>query len=127
MNNSSDSVLKTVSVSRTVFYTSLIFMLSPALLILSSQKWLEQLVGWFFMIGAFLMLVSWIAPASFLFSKRPELALAWLAGLRITGYSFKAWEQLSKRERLLITIQSVATFVVAAVGVILIISNLFTR
>ena len=115
--------LKLVSISRRIFYASVIFMLSPVLLFISTNSWLEFIAGRLFLIGAILMLISWVTPGIFVFLGMPSLTLAWLKGMTPLGYSVRPWDKLSSSEKISIYFYSMVTFIAAIAIVILTILN----
>ena len=99
-------------------------MLSPGLLFISINRWLELIVGWLFLVGVILMVISWITPSIFIFLGMPSLTLAWLKGITPTGDTVKSWGELSGGEKTSLYVYSIVTFFVA-IGVILRILNIY--
>lgn len=98
-------------------------MLSPVLLFISTNSWLELIVGRLFLVGAILMLIGWVAPGIFLFLGMSSLTLAWLKGMTPIGNSVKPWDKLSTGEKISIYFYSMIIFFIAISIVVLTILN----
>ena len=119
-----DVFLKLVFMSRRVFDSSVIFMLSAVLLFISTNSWLEFLVGRLFLVGAILMLLRWMVPGIFIFFGKPSFTLAWLQGLTPNGRAAKSWDKLSVGEKVSIYSYSMIIFFVAVSVVVVTILNM---
>lgn len=108
--------LRIVKTSR-VFNLLLVLLLFPggiALGVILNTKWLG-------LIAMFLLCVSGIIPALFIFINTPWVAQAWLRGMNPRFFPETPWEQLPKGTKFSVYFYSAIGFIASLAGIIIII------
>lgn len=99
-------------------------MLSPALLArLFPWNYIGLIVNLLFLIGAILFTISWITPVILMILGYPWLTHAWFVGIKPLGYSITPWEELPKKKKIGVYVNTIFSFVLVVAIIVGIITS----